>query len=153
MKKSLSSIIFIFVLLIFSVKSHAKKEVRDFFKGISEIKNPFDLRDPFRTPFVKKKFSFLKKKKLSRKMSIEETLKQAPVTTISVVGILVGKDRRAVLKIKGEEGTFIAREGMIIGKDRAELKAILPGGIVLVEKIKNVYDDDEYIETIIPISQ
>ena len=49
--------------------------------------------------------------------------------------------------------SFILKEGMSLGKNKAELKAILPGGIVLVEKFKNVYDQDEYLETIIPVSR
>ena len=44
------------------------------------------------------------------------------------------------------------REGMKLGLNNAEIKAILPGGIVLVEKIRNVYDEDEYLETILPVS-
>jgi hypothetical protein len=33
-----------------------------------------------------------------------------------------------------------------------DVKAILPGGIILVEKIRNVYDQDEYLETVLPVS-
>ena len=42
---------------------------------------------------------------------------------------------------------------MKIGRDKIEVKAILPGGMILVEKITNIYGDDEYIETVIPISK
>ena len=42
---------------------------------------------------------------------------------------------------------------MKIGEDGAELKAILPGGIIVVEKIVNVYGQEEYLETVIPISK
>jgi type IV pilus assembly protein PilP len=41
---------------------------------------------------------------------------------------------------------------MKLGENQAELKAILPGGIVVVEKLKDVYDKDEFIETLIPVS-
>jgi len=41
---------------------------------------------------------------------------------------------------------------MKLAKGTAELKAIMPGGIALVEKIKNIYDQEEYIETIILLS-
>lgn len=47
---------------------------------------------------------------------------------------------------------YILKEGMKVGVDDAEVKAILPGGIVVVEKIVNVYDQQEYIETVIPVS-
>ncbi|AYF43175.1 hypothetical protein BALOs_0154 [Halobacteriovorax sp. BALOs_7] len=46
----------------------------------------------------------------------------------------------------------IIKEGMKIGPDQVEVKAILPGGVVLVEKIINVYDEEEYLETILPLS-
>ena len=52
-----------------------------------------------------------------------------------------------------EKIVVILREGMKIGADQAELKAILPGGIILVEKITNVYGEEEYLETVIPISR
>jgi type IV pilus assembly protein PilP len=85
------------------------------------------------------------------------------------VGVLLGENRRALAKVANESGgdnnrgmsrereqlseeTFILKEGMLIGENDAELKAILPGGIVLVEKITNVYDQEEYLETIIPIT-
>ena len=48
---------------------------------------------------------------------------------------------------------YYIKEGMRIGTNSAEVKAILPGGIVLVEKIRNVYDLDEYLETVIPVSK
>ena len=41
---------------------------------------------------------------------------------------------------------------MVIGENNAVIKAILPGGVVLVEKIKNVYEQDEYLETILTIT-
>lgn len=85
--------------------------------------------------------------------SAQDILKDVVIADITVVGVLVGKDRRAVIKIGSRDGTLLVKEGMLVGPDKAELKAILPGGIVLVEKIKNIYDDDEYIETIIPLSQ
>ncbi len=47
----------------------------------------------------------------------------------------------------------ILREGAKIGEDGAELKAIMPGGVILVEKIINVYGQEEYLETVIPISK
>ena len=47
---------------------------------------------------------------------------------------------------------MLLKEGRTLGKNRAEVRAILPGGVVLVEKITNVYEQDEYIETIIPIT-
>jgi hypothetical protein len=58
--------------------------------------------------------------------------------------VQVGKDAKKII---------IFKEGAKIGAEAAELKAILPGGIVLVEKITNVYGEEEYLETVIPISK
>jgi type IV pilus assembly protein PilP len=57
------------------------------------------------------------------------------------------------VNVSGGKDVIILKEGMKIGQDEAELKAILPGGIVLVEKIVNVYGQEEFLETVIPISK
>lgn len=131
-----------------------------FQKGATTIKNPLDLRDPF-----KKKRRKLKKRKKNYggyltdgQYSNLPTIQSFPVSQIRIVGVLLGNNRRAIAKIaQGNDGkysneTYMIREGMKIGENDAELRAIVPGGIVLVEKIRNVYDQDEYIETIIPVS-
>ncbi len=127
----------------------------------TSIKNPFDLRDPFKRKMFKtgersKNFGgFLKDGKYSNLPSINDY----GIANIRVVGVLLGKERRAIAKIssgqnsnKLSEESYIIKEGMTLGENNAEVKAIVPGGIVLVEKIRNVYDQDEYIETIIPVS-
>lgn len=132
--------------------THAES-IKSVFKKRSSIKDPFGLRDPFKPPFERKKISFSHKKKKTEGLSAVEVMKSIAIENIRVVGVLVGKERRAVVTVEGHgKKTFLLNEGMLIGVDKAILKAILPGGIVLVEKIKNVYDDDEYIETIIPLS-
>jgi Tfp pilus assembly protein PilP len=129
----------------------------------TSIKNPFDLRDPFKRKLIKtgekvKNYGgFLKEGKYSNL----PTINNFPVSNIRIVGVLLGKERRAIAKVvSGSAGgstdlsdeSYIVKEGMILGENNAEVKAIVPGGIVLVEKIRNVYDQDEYIETIIPVS-
>jgi hypothetical protein len=42
---------------------------------------------------------------------------------------------------------------MKLGANKATLRAILPGGLVLVEKNTNIYGEDEYLETVIPLSK
>ncbi len=145
----------IFILLIGVLRSSAvgASDIKEYFQKITTIEKPFELRDPFKAPFARKKIDFLKKEKKKGAMTPEEFLKKVKIEDLSVVGVLVGKERRAVLRVKGKKETYLAKEGMLIGKNKAELRAILPGGIVLVEKIKNVYDDEEYIETIIPLSR
>ena len=76
-----------------------------------------------------------------------------PLEDIKITGVMLGKNRRALAQIEGSNDNFILKEGMTLGLDDSVLKAILPGGIVLVEKIKNVYDQYEYLETLIPITE
>lgn len=126
----------------------------------TNIKKPFALRDPFKKPMTgtgaQKKDS--KGKKFNSDIFAKvEAIESRPLSDIKVVGVLLGSNRRAMAKIVGGGGkasgeTYILKEGMKLGPDKAEIKAILPGGVVLVEKIKNVYDQIEYIETVIPIT-
>lgn len=159
MKLKTELILFIFIFLV-GPYSHAVEKDYKFFKDIkTKIKNPFKLRDPFKRSKFKskkkkrKKFSLLKDGSFTNLPDIGQT----PLRQIKVVGILLGGRRRAMVKIQGRSGSlgkevFILKEGMKVGKDDAEVKAILPGGIVVVEKITNVYDQNEYLETIIPVS-
>lgn len=134
----------------------AAPAARDFFKDKTSIENPFNLRDPFKAPAVKAEgkskrgFSVLGQGQYS---NIKETnLEQMRLGQVKVMGVLIGKERRAMISADGK-GVVIVKEGVKIGPERAELKAILPGGIVLVEKIVNVYGEEEFLETVIPISK
>ncbi len=133
-----------------------------FFKGEkTTIKNPFELRDPFKEEIMKR----ATKKKGIGSNSVAEGNVFSNVPTVEsissldrirVVGVLLGKDRRALIRLNsvsgGSKDIIILKEGMKVGVDNIELKAILPGGVVFVEKIRNVYDQDEYLETVIPVS-
>lgn len=142
--------------ILFATASTAQDDQQqyNFFKGQKTfIKNPFELRDPFKRPNFKKKKSAEKKyggRVVDDQFTNMPEIGKIDVNDLKVVGIVLGKNRRAVAKI-GKQ-TYVLKEGMMLGEDQAELKAILPGGIVLVEKFKNVYDQDEYLETIIPVS-
>lgn len=150
------------IILIFStgaIAAPTTKSLQNFFGDKTKIENPFNLRDPFKAPFnksdgkTKGRGFFLSGK--GQYSNIGETaLDQLPVGQIKVVGVLIGKERRALVNL-GKDGNqiIILKEGMKIGPEAAELKAILPGGIVLVEKIVNVYGEEEYLETVIPISK
>lgn len=176
------SLIFFMVMAFFSLRSFAQDEVSEghekkkdvvvenkaprkshlilkmFSEDETSIKNPFKLRDPFKKRRKKSKgkrkpyANFLVNGRYSNLPSIESYA----VDQIRIVGVLLGKERRAIAKValsdnKLGKDTYLIKEGMTLGENKAEVKAILPGGIVLVEKIRNVYDEDEYIETIIPV--
>ena len=145
-------------LFIFSFNSYAKLE--DIFEGQTSIESPFELRDPFFQPlFREKKGSSIKSKVGKGVFSNVESIGQVDLEELVIVGVIIGKNRRAFAKLKkGQEGvmgdkTFILKEGMKLGENQAELKAILPGGIILVEKITNIYGEEEYLETVIPLSK
>jgi Tfp pilus assembly protein PilP len=145
-------VIFLINLAMISNWAFAQKDktVDNFFKDKTRIENPFELRDPFKTPLLKSKKKVTGKENYSR--SVEDDLAGMALQDIKVVGVLIGKERRAVLQV--EKGPLVlVKEGMKIGPDQVELKAILPGGIILVEKIVNVYGQDEYLETVVPISK
>lgn len=128
----------------------------DFFRGEkTSIENPFNLRDPFKKPIVtgqKKVVSTVPNKVGENSYSNIPSIGNASLEKIIVTGVMLGKNRRAIVGIKGSKESFIIKEGMTLGEDQAIVKAILPGGIVLVEKIKNVYDQYEYLETLLPIA-
>ncbi|NOT79481.1 MAG: hypothetical protein HOP07_10860 [Bacteriovoracaceae bacterium] len=127
------------------------------FKSKTFVKNPLDLRDPFKRKITKKK-STQEKNQASMSgnySNFNQNLDGLPIENLMVTGVIIGDERRAIVKLPNEKGEFTSyyiKEGMRIGMNNAEVKAILPGGIVLVEKIRNVYDLDEYLETVIPVS-
>ena len=126
------------------------------FKSKTYLKNPLDLRDPFKRRINKKKGQVQKSHENGVYSNQPERIEDKPIESIRIVGVMIGKERRAMAKIMngktlGNEIYFI-KEGMKIGSNGAEVRAILAGGVVLVEKIRNVYDQDEYLETVIPVS-
>lgn len=131
-------------------------KLEDFFKDKSELQNPFGLRDPFKAPFsgpVTKEEGKGKGIILGNEFSNITTIGTTPLNKIKIVGTIVGENRKAIAQVEGDaKGSFFLTEGMKLGTEQAELKAILPAGVVLVEKITNVYGQEEYLETIIPIS-
>lgn len=133
-------------------------KLKNFFKDKTKIENPFNLRDPFKAPISNRKkiSSGFKRGSKGQYSNIAETpADQIPVSEIRLSGVLIGRERRALVNIgkDNKDQIVILKEGMKIGPEGAELKAILPGGIVLVEKIINVYGEEEYLETVIPISK
>ncbi|MBI2521588.1 MAG: pilus assembly protein PilP [Bdellovibrio sp.] len=157
MKISLLVVILFFMLFAVSASSEdlSQKQYNFFKDQKTFIKNPFELRDPFRRLIDSSKNSKRKGFKTNGENNVFTNilpLEEVALEKIKIVGVLLGKDRRAMAQVEGSKETFVLKEGMKLGVDGAEIKAILPGGIVLVEKIVNVYDQEEYLETIIPMS-
>jgi type IV pilus assembly protein PilP len=136
--------------------SEAEGTAFSLFKSKTFLKNPLDLRDPFKRRLTKRKTQQEKVHESGVYSNQADRIENKPIENIRIVGVMIGKERRAMAKIAtgktlGSEVFFI-KEGMKIGPNGAEVKAILAGGVVLVEKIRNVYDQDEYLETVIPVS-
>jgi type IV pilus assembly protein PilP len=148
-----------FLLMIFVFLSHfnycSSSEIKEyhFIHGKTEIKNPYDVRDPFKRRSPEKKgLSRTKERSKGIFNNSSESIENNYAGNIQIIGVMIGKERRAMAKsINGKE-TFVIKEGMKIGTNGAEVKAILPGGVVLAEKIMNVYDQEEYLETVLPIA-
>jgi type IV pilus assembly protein PilP len=147
----------IFLINLFIVmNAHANLE--KIFKGQTKIKKPFELRDPFQAPKFKSESNKRTKQRSSGILENVPVLEQEfNLDSIVIVGILIGKERRVLVKVKqgkteGKE-VYTLREGDKFGRNGAEIKAILPGGVILVEKITNVYGEAEFIETVVPISK
>lgn len=157
-------IAFIFCSLL-ALSVQAQEEAREYnlFKSKTFVKNPLDLRDPFKRKINKKKSSGQAKTQNHLNgiyTNINTSLENRPLESLRVTGVVLGAERRAIVKIINgttdsgdkDNNIYYLKEGMHVGENGAEVKAILPGGIVLVEKIRNVYDQDEYLETVIPVS-
>jgi hypothetical protein len=157
----MKSIFLITIILTCSVGAlAAPNDIIKVFQEKTKIENPFDLRDPFNEPSIKKdesqesKPGYQKSGEGNYTNIVSKDPGSLTVQDIRVVGVLIGKERRALIKMReGASEVIILKEGMKIGPEQGELKAILPGGVIIVEKIVNVYGQEEYLETVIPISR
>jgi hypothetical protein len=158
--KYLTLFLLIYTAVVGAQAAPKKNSLDDFFKNKTKIENPIQLRDPFKAPIGKNGSNKERKDEKSYFKTADgqysniqsESIKK--IEDIKVVGVLIGKERRAMVTSASKKSDVIVlKEGMKIGEDGAELKAILPGGIILVEKIINVYGQEEYLETVIPISK
>ena len=129
-----------------------------FAQGI-DLKSARNIRDPFKVKYRKKLGNKRARTEKFTGFSNRASTENLSIDRLKVTGIFMGKNPRAMVQEildqttnKVSEDVVIIKEGMKIGPDQVEVKAILPGGVVLVEKIINVYDEEEYLETILPLS-
>lgn len=140
----------IIVFFVFSLNS--------FSASISspDLQTGRNIRDPFKVIYKKKMGHKRARREKFTGFSNRTTTDHLRIDRLRVTGIFLGKSPRALVKeVDGDKlsEAIIIKEGMKIGPDSVEVKAILPGGVVLVEKIINVYDEEEYLETILPLSE
>lgn len=139
-----------------SALAQNNRKIREAFQEKTKIENAFELRDPFKPPVLNNSRKQGRATKSLMRDGIYTNINplgDVNLDTLQVVGVMIGKERRALARLNGTGSVVVLREGMILGKDSAELKAIHPGGIIMVEKLVNVYGEEEYLETVIPISQ
>ena len=128
------------------------KKIPYFDRVKTGIENPMELRDPFKSPS-----SQLQATSRTPGNSIKENpeilnLEEVPLEQITVVATLLGSERRAHIKVGDDPSHRLIKEGDLLGPNKAEVKTIHLAGIVLVEKFINTYDQEEYLETVIPVS-
>ncbi|MAX67727.1 MAG: pilus assembly protein PilP [Bacteriovoracaceae bacterium] len=142
----------IFSHLILNLAVQARTD--EIFNGHTSIKEPFELRDPFQPPKFKSKKN---KRSVQRARGVLNNIpkleEKFDLDKLIISGVLIGKERRVMVKIQGKKGVYTLKEGERFGVDGPEIKAILPGGVILVERITNIYGEPEYIETVVPISK
>ena len=111
-------IIFFFILTSFGARA-APTLKKNFFQDKTSIENPFNLRDPFKAPTMKtdgkrkgRGFSVLGQGQYSNIR--EANLEQLPIDQLKVMGVLIGKERRAMVSPDGKR-VIIVKEGVKIG--------------------------------------
>jgi hypothetical protein len=148
----------ILISFIFIDLSFAQEKIEEVFKSKSEIEDPMSLRDPFLGPKLGKRRT-KRRGNIGGKTNYSNIpqIGQIKIDDLVVIGVIIGPERRAFVKTmqsgQPSKDTYVVKEGMRLGENRAELKAILPGGLVFVEKNTNIYGEDEYLETVVPISK
>ena len=154
MKILISILFFLGVAYAQEVEQKDGLDVLDFFKDKTDIPDPLLLRDPFKPPLIKGEKArgqvtsgAIRDGVFTNSLVPEDLVPR----NIAITGVYIGENRRALAQAGGS--SFLLKEGMKLNRGSAEVKAILPGGVVIVEKITNIYNQIEYLETIIPISE
>lgn len=141
----------IILLSILVSTSYAKRD--EIFKGKTSIEKPFDLRDPFKAPRMKRQRDSGISSRIGNNVYDDSpNIDNVKISDLQITGVIIGSTRRAFAKAKGIKRVINLKEGMIVGENNAEIKAILPGGVILVEKTTNIYGEEEYLETVLPIT-
>ena len=157
--KLLNSNLIKFIILVLCIlPTHGySREIEDVFKSMTSIKDPLGARDPFQPPKIQRPSTGGSKATTPQRDGVYSNipvLGNVPVNEIRIVGVIIGPERRAFIKkAQNDPTTYILREGDKLGGNDAEVKAILPGGVILVEKVTNIYGEEEFLETVIPLSQ
>ena len=141
-------------LICFFSFLQASANVEALFNGKTSIDKPFQMRDPFQPPVFKSVAQEKRTQSASGLWNNQKKLEgEIKLEDLKVTGVLIGAKRRVTVRVGTAKTSYTLKEGELIGEGGPEIKAILPGGIILAEKISNIYGEPEFIETVIPISE
>lgn len=137
-----------------SVQTTAGDENPPFANVETTIKDPLQLRDPFKSPQGQVIDQQLPTNTSSTGLrdgiyTNLPNLAEITLDNIQVKGIIYGPRAVANISTQGSMTSTPIREGEKIQQGTVTLKAILPRGLVFVEQITNVYGKPEYLETVI----
>ncbi len=146
---------YLILTLLLSSYSFSQTQV---FEEVLNLDNPYDLRDPFKSPELGDGESKTKKKSRFENGVFTNEIpgNHIPLEKLAVHAIVYTKtNKKALVKEKGgrSKRLFVLREGMKIKRQEIVLKQILPKALLFVEEITNVYGQPEYVESVIPILQ
>ncbi len=144
-----------YMLIILALSSFSVFSQKRFIEDNTAIKNALKLRDPFKAPKSQQGQGELETKLKEGVFSNLLRPDAIALENVRVKGILMGKKRRVILTagVGEKTPTYMLSEGSLIANGTVELKAILPSGVIFVEKVTNVYGQTEYLETVVPISK
>ena len=135
----------VIICILFIYSSILSARVDNIFDGLTKLEKPFSLRDPFQSPKFK---SERNKKSVQRASGVLDNIPKLEsdfsLERLKITGVLIGKERRVFIN-SGGKSNFSLKEGDSFGRGGPEIKAIMPGGVILVEKIKNIDVEDEFI--------
>lgn len=146
-----------YIILLFFINALTVSQT-EVFEEVLNIENPYDLRDPFKSPELGGGEDEVKKKTRFEGgiFTNESPGNHIPLEKLVVHAIVYSKaNKKALVKAKGERSKklYVLKEGMKIKRQDIVLKQILPKALLFVEEITNVYGQPEYVESVIPILQ
>ena len=158
LKKLSNNLIKFLLLSLLIIDVAHSREIENVLKSMTSLKDPLGMRDPFQPPPIQRSGNqgagTASTEQINGIYSNIPALGNMPIQEVRVVGVIIGPERRAfVRKNNNDPTTYVVRENDELGGGGARVRAILPGGMILVEKVTNIYGEEEYLETVIPLSK
>lgn len=126
----------ILLLASFSVIAQEDGQEYNLFKSKTYVKNPLDLRDPFKRKINKKKSQSQARAQNQLNgiySNVNTSLENKSIESLRVTGVVLGSERRAIIKVVNGNGAgekdnniYYLKEGMHVGENGAEVKRHTP---------------------------